>query len=340
MPDFRYTAVDGAGARVSGVLAGASEIAVVSELEAKRLTPIRVEPQAERKARSGVSKRALAGSYRQLSDLLRAGVPLMRSLNLLARQKSKPRLAAVYKDLADAVSDGGEVSDAMAARSDVYPKVHVAMVRAGERGGFLEQVLARLAQFVEAQAELQAKIGGSLVYPAFLVGVGVVVLSVIFGVFVPMFREGAFSRLEELPTITVVVFAISDAIAKRGPITAVILAAVGFGVWRLSRRPDVRRQITVFQTRAWIVGPLVRSLAVARFCRLLGTMEANGVPLLQAMQIARDAAGNVLLEEAIDSSIESVRSGAELAPPLAESGLFDDDVVEMIAVGEAAGTEE
>lgn len=336
MPSFVYQALDPTGTRVSGVLAGASQAAVLTELEAKRLTPIQVAEQAPRRRR-GVSKRALAASYQQLADLLRAGVPLMRSLTLLARQKSKPRLAAVYKELAEHVGDGGEISEAMAQRPDLFPKVHVAMVRAGEKGGFLEQVLQRLAQFVQAQAELQAKVLGSLAYPAILVGVGVIVLSVIFGVFVPMFREGAFTGLAELPTITVVVFAVSDAVTAYGPFTAIGLGAIAFGLHRLARRPDVRRALATAQTRGPVIGPLTRALAAARFCRMLGTMEANGVPLLAAMQIAKDAAGNLLMEEAIDAAVAAVRSGEPLAPPLQRSGLFAEDVVEMIAVGEEAG---
>jgi len=337
VPNFAYQALNQAGARVSGVLAGASQAAALAELERKNLTPLRLTEQREQRRRGGVSARALAGGYQQLADLLRAGVPLMKALTLLGRQKSKPKLAAAFRSLADHVGEGGEVAEAMAERPEVFPSVHVAMVRAGERGGFLEQVLARLAQFVEAQAELHSKVLGSLAYPAFLVGVGAIVLAVIFGVFVPMFREGVFTRLDDLPWITSFVFAISDAVSQHGLITAAMLGIAGAGLWRAGKRPDVRRWIATAKTYAPVIGPLTRALATARFCRLLGTMEANGVPLLTAMQIARDAAGNPLLEDAIDEAVAAVRSGEALAPPLGRSGLFGEDVVEMISVGEAAG---
>ncbi len=327
--------MDSAGARVTGALAAATESAVLAELESRRLTPVRVAPRKEKRG-GGVSARALGTAYAQLSDLLRAGVPVMRCLTLLGRQKTKPALAAAFRDVADRVADGSEVSEAMQDHPRVFPSIHVAMVRAGEQGGFLEDVFEQLGLFVLAEAELKGKVVGSLIYPTILVGIMLVVVGVIFTVFVPMF-EPMFARIEQVPTITKIVFAISDAVVSYGPVTAIVVGAVAFGCYRLSKRADVQRGIAIVRTRAPVIGPLTRALATARFCRLLGMMESGGVPLLNAMKISRDAAGNVLMEEAIDEAIESVRGGDQLAPPLAKSGLFPEDVVEMISVGEAAG---
>lgn len=337
MPTYEYIAIDGGGVRVAGALAGPSEQAILAELESRRLTPVRVRAQAERAGWSrGISARRLGMSYQQMADLLGAGVPLMRSLSLLGRSKSSPALSRVYRELGEQVAEGAELAEAMASRPRVFAPVHVAMVRAGEKGGFLEQVFERLAGFVLGQAELRSRVMGALIYPMFLVGAGVIVLAVIFSVFVPKFRV-QFERLDELPVVTRVVLAISDALTTYGLVTLAVAAVVGAAVWMWARRPSAQRQMNIWKTRAPVVGPIVRSLAVARFCRMLGTMEANGVPLLDALRIARGAAGNVLLEEAIDEATEAVRSGSPLGEPLGRSGLFDEDVVEMIGVGESAG---
>jgi len=139
-----------------------------------------------------------------------------------------------------------------------------------------------------------------------------------------------------MPPITVLLFAVSEAVTSKGPLTALVLGVLGVVLWRLGKREDVGRALTVAKTRAPVLGPLVRNIAVARFCRTFGTMLANGVPVLAAMRIAEDAAGNALLKEAVADAAESVRAGESLAVPLGESGLFDEDVIEMIAVGESA----
>ncbi|USN98208.1 MAG: type II secretion system F family protein [Phycisphaeraceae bacterium] len=337
MPTFEYIAIDAHGARTTGVLAGNSEQAVFAELESRQMTPVKLAEQAEHADRGGVGTRQLATVYAQMADLLRAGVPLLRALTLLSRQKSRPRVASVFRRLAERVSDGGELADAMAEQPGVFRRVHVAMVRAGEKGGFLEDVFKQLGQFVLSEAELKSKIVGGLIYPCVLVTVGSGVLGVIFGFFVPMFRKGMFSRLDKLPGITEFVLGVSDLVSHYGLILLALVIAGVVTLWRLRKNEDVRRRASVLRTRAPVLGPLTRALAAARFCRLLGTMESNGVPLLTAMTIARDAAGNALMEDAIDEAIEAVRAGDPLAGPLGTSGLFGEDVVEMISVGEAAG---
>lgn len=338
MASFEYTALTISGQRVAGVLAGASEQAVLAELESRALVPVTIREQPAPRGGLGrrVPRRLLALSYQQVGDLLKASVPLLRALKLLAGRKSRPRLAAVFKELADGVSEGTELAELMSQRPDVFPRIHVAMVRAGEKGGFLEAVFHRLSQFVMAQADLQSKVLGNLFYPALLVIFGTGVLGVVFGVFIPMFRP-MFDRMEgRLPLVSKVVFSLSDLISTFGlPFLAVVLVGMVM-VWRLSKQAAMARRLTAARTWMPVLGPLVRSLAAARFCRMFGTMLANGIPVLTAMQIAKEAAGNLLMEEAIDRATESVRAGQGIAGPLGESGLFPDDVVEMISVAETA----
>ncbi len=324
---------------MTGEIAAASEQAVLIELESRKLTPVAIRAGAVKRGNRWrmrrVSVRKLGETYGQLADLLHAGVPLLRALKLLAGRKSQPALGMVFRELAEAVEKGSDLATVMEEKPEAFPDVHVAMVRAGEKGGFLEKVLGRLSAVVIAQAEMRSKLIGNLVYPTVLAVMGVAVGLVIFGVLVPKFRS-VFSRMPELPTVTKMVFAVSDAVGKYGVLSAVVLAAACAGVWFGLKRPAMKERIARVLLRAPVVGQVNRTLATARFCQLLGAMLANGVPMLAALQIAKKGAGNVVLERAVEKSAEAVRSGQQLAPPLAESGLFDDDVVEMIAVGEAA----
>jgi general secretion pathway protein F len=339
VPSFEYSALTADGRRVAGVLAGPGEQAVLAELESRQLTPVSVREKASSSSSRGgrgFSLRRMGEAYGQIADLLASGVPLLRGLRLLGGRKSQPRLATVFRELAEAVEKGSELGAAMEARPEVFPTVHVAMVRAGEKGGFLDEVLAKLGQLVLKQAEMRSKIVGALVYPAILIGLGVVIGAVIFGVFVPKFRP-MFDRIQTgLPLMTRVVFFLSDLIGKYGLVTLAGVIVGGLGVRQLIKVESAGAWWERAKTRLPVVGPLIRMMATARLCRLLGTMLGNGVPMISALQIAREGTGNALMARAVDRATEAVRAGEPLATPLSESGLVDDDVIEMIRVGEAA----
>lgn len=332
---FAYVARTAAGARVSGRVTARSRDAAVADLQSRQLAPVTVRPVADRASRGGrIPARRLAGAYRQISDLLRAGVPLLRALRLLARGKADRRLAAVMGRLADAVSEGQPLAEAMAAEPGVFPDVHVAMVRAGERGGFLEPVFARLGVFVEHQADMRGRVIGQMIYPCVLLTVALGVIVFFLVVLVPQFEQNLARA--ELPGPTRLVLGTSGFVTGHWPwlLGGAILAGAGLG-WARTL-PAVRRGWAHAQLRIPRVGGLVRDLAVGRFARILGTMLENGIPLLAAMRIARDAAGNMILAEAIDRAAESVQAGETLAVPLGDSGLFSEEAVEVIAVGESA----
>lgn len=355
MPSYQYTAITPAGDRVAGELAAANEQAVLAELESRSLTPVSLATGApgtgatrlgRLRARRPASGRQVGASYTQLADLLRAGVPLLRGLRLLAAKRSAPALARVWGQVADAVASGSDLAEAMnganatlgaEGRRPLFAPIHVAMVRAGEKGGFIEEVLARLGRLILAQADLRARVIGSLIYPAILVVAGVLVLGVIFGVFIPMFRAN-YDRMP-LGLLTRTVLGMSTLVREYGWLCVAVGVLGGAGLWRLASRPAVRARLAEARLRLPVIGPLARSLAAARFCRILGTMLANGIPLLAAMQIARDASGDPLMERAVDDATEAVRAGQPLAPPLGAAAggrVFEEDVIEMIAVGEQA----
>jgi general secretion pathway protein F/type IV pilus assembly protein PilC len=334
---FRYIAVSTAGARVQGEIAAPNEQAVLAELEVRQLTPVKVEARAERAAMgSKVPVRHLAEAYGQVADLLRAGVPLMRALKLLANLKSRPNVARAFAKLAESVEKGSDLAAAMEEQQGVFATVHVAMVRAGERGGFLDQVMARLARLVTAQADLRAKVVGNMIYPGVLATVGTLVGVMIFVFMVPPFRDQLTALKGGLPTITRVVFGVSDLLTSLWWVTVLVAVAAVLAWWRLSKVEAAKEWIAARLPRMPVVGALLRAVVAARVCGLMGSMLANGVPLLSALAIAREGAGSRPMANALADAMERVRQGQGLSQPLAASGMLDPDVVEMIAVGEGA----
>ena len=337
MTVFAYSARDTTGRKVDGRLEAATRQAVVSELHGRGLSPIRVREAVQVRTRKRkIPVRRLARAYVQLSDLLGAGVPILRSLELLGRGKADPRLAEAMTKVTERVSDGDRLADAMQSLPDSFPPIHVAMVQAGERGGFLKEVLGELGSFLEHQADRRSTVLGNLIYPTILmmVGLGIIVAAMVF--FVPKF-ETYFAGMD-LPLPTRILLGTSGFLTTWWPMLLVFLIGMVGSWFFLRRMPEVQRKIALFQLRAPVAGSLTRALAVARFTRMLGTLLENGIPMLAAMRISRDSAGNVLLVEAIDEAADAVGAGESLARPLGASGLFDEDVVEMIMVGESSNT--
>jgi len=335
MATYAYIARDASGARQEGKLAAASEQAVLAELHGRDLAPVRVNAVREMpRLRRAVSTRQLATVYTQLADLLRVGMPLLKALELLGRNKSNPRLAGVIAEIAEELSGGARIADTMADRPEIFPPIQVAMIRAGEQGGFLEQVFARLGSFLENQADMRARVVGNMIYPVVLLFVGLAIVLAALVFFVPKFQT-FYARIE-LPLPTKILMA-SSTLLTRYWLGLLVGGVVAFfaGSWAL-RRPGVRQAFARWQLRLPMIGPLIASMAIARFTRILGTLLGNGVPMIPAMQISRDAIGHPLLAVAIDEAVEAVRAGERLAAPLGDCGMFPDDVSEMIAVGESA----
>ena len=335
VPSFSYVARDSSGNRVKGRLDAASEAAALNDLATRGLAPVRVDAAQAVRVRGGrVSVRQLARAYQQLADLLRAGVPLLKALQLLGRGRSNPRLSQVMAGIADEIAQGERLADAMSRHPRIFPSVQVAMVRAGERGGFLEQVMARLGTFLVHQADVRARVVGNLIYPMVLlvVGMGVVLAALVF--FVPKFKD--YYKKVELPVPTKILLGLSDALVYWWPLMLFLAAILAVGVVWARRNARMQRIAADAIITLPVIGPLLRGIAAARFARTLGTLVENGIPMIAAMQISRDAAGHPALAEAIDHAIEAVRSGESLARPLSASGFLEEDVIEMVSVGESA----
>jgi general secretion pathway protein F/type IV pilus assembly protein PilC len=347
MPDFTYEALAKTGTKSTGTLTANSEREAALILDGRGLFPVRIALAKNQAAGGGalsfgkrVKGRQLATMYSQMADLLHSGVPLLRSLELLERQSVNPTLQAVLRDVRARVADGTGLAQAMAFHPNVFNELAVSMVRAGQEGGFLEDVLKRIATFVEHQEDIKAKVVGALAYPAFLAFAGLAVLNILIIFFVPKF-EKIFEKLKEkgeLPVMTQYLMAFSHFLQGYWWVLGgmIIGAIVLFRRW--ARSPGGRMVVDRVRIRLPLFGPVFLGLALARFCRILGTMLHNGIPILKALHIAKDSTGNKVLTAAIDKSAENVTAGAKLADPLRKSGYFPGDVVEMITIGEEANT--
>ncbi len=346
MPDFTYTARTLTGQKVTGKLSAGTKRDALTQLGQQQLFPLEVVPA---KAAGlglklgwgrGVSAQVLATTYGQLADLLRSGVPLLRSLKIVLKQSRHAGLTAVFGSIVEQVEEGASLADAMARHPKIFNDLAVSIVRAGGEGGFLEEGLEQVADFTEKQQELKSRTLGAIAYPVFLCVVGVLVVSGLMIFLVPSF-EGLFARLRErgeLPVVTEWLLWASDTLQNYG--IWILLVGLGFGAWAYTQAQTEagRRLVDTIKIRIPIAGAIFLHLAVARFCRVLGTLLHNGVPIIRSLEISSGSTGNVVLAKSIHDAAENISSGQTLSKPLAASGHFPVSVVEMIAVAEEANT--
>lgn len=340
MPEFAYIARDLTGNRVEGTLAAGTEREVVAALSGRNLFPLKVAssdgraPGAQSSPR--VRARIMASTYGQLAALLGSGVPLLRSLEVLREQTPHKNLGVVLEDVHSRVQEGNNLADAMARHPRAFGELATSIVRAGGEGGFLEEALDRLAKFTEQQDELKSRVVGALVYPMLLMGLGTIVVNVLIIFFVPKF-ETLFARLRErgeLPIITDWLLSLSAIMQSYGIFLLLGLVGIGFIIQKRLQTDEGRAWLDKWRLKVPVASGIYLSLAVSRFCRVLGTLLANGVPIVRSLEISADSTGNRVLSGAIREAAENISAGEALAAPLAESGKFPPDVVEMIAVGE------
>lgn len=340
MPDFTYEALASSGQRTTGVLTAGSEREVLGLLDSRGLFPLKIEA-AKKSAKSSwstgkVKSRIVAGLFSQLADLLRSGVPLLRSLEILERQSSQPNVQEIIRDVHLQVADGMNLADALTRHPGAFSELAVSMVRAGQEGGFLEDVLERIAVFSEHQEDLKAKVIGALAYPVFLMGVLIIVLNVVVIFVVPLFGP-MFKRLEEkgeLPALTIGLITVSEFMQSYWWVAAGAVVALVLWLKNWSRTESGRMKLDALRLKLPLAGTLYRSFALSRFTRILGTLLHNGIPILQSLRIAKDSTGNRVLALAIDQAADNVTAGDSLAKPLGACPYFPRDIIEMVSVGE------
>jgi general secretion pathway protein F/type IV pilus assembly protein PilC len=347
MPQFDYVARNFDGQNVAGSLAAGSKREVLAALAKKALFPLTVTPVdgATTKAASRqlpawlrrVRADDLASCLTQLSDLLTNGVTLLDALHLLAEQTVNPLLAEVMADVRDRVADGSTLDQALALHPRIFSELTISMVRAGSEGAFLEEALQQISQFLRLQEELKSRVISALMYPLLLMTGGTVVTLVLVVFFVPKFQD-LFDRIERrgngLPWATHILLGTSDFLLGYGAFVVFPVGGVVYGAHRLLKRPQGKEWLDRIKLRLPVFGPIFHDTAVARFCRVLGTLLRNGVPILKSLQISSESTGNRQLGKAILQSAENVSSGETLSAPLAASGLIPLPVMAMIRVAE------
>lgn len=285
-----------------------------------------------------VTPKMLENFTRLLSSLLAAGVPLSRALVILHKEASAPAAKEKWKGVHDRVIDGMSLADAMAQSPETFPRVYVAMVQAGETGGFLDLVLAQIADFQAREKDLRGKVMTALLYPVILLVLALAVLIFLLVFFIPRFQTIFTGFGAELPLITQLIVGASDALRSYGLFiaAAVLVGAYMIRAWFTSEQG--RRVWEGLILRAPVIGPLVAQFAMARFCRMLGTLLGAGVPLINGLNVARKSIGNQILVDAVAHSIDRVKEGDSLGPSLGDCReLFSGATLEMISVAEESG---
>jgi general secretion pathway protein F/type IV pilus assembly protein PilC len=342
MPTFAYRARNATGEEVRGTLVADTTSAAARMLGDRALLPVHLEQAqtAERSLLTGRARRVKLAKvgmmYEQLADLLRAGVPLLRALTVLSAQSASPALARVLREVHEDVSGGDSLADAMQKHPYAFPELHASMVKAGEKGSFLEDVLSRLADFVSRQDALRNKFIGAMMYPCILLLGAVAAVVFIMTFVVPGIRSVLEGQRQPWPTR--IVFGISDGITEHYLVIIALVTVAVVGVMAYLRSARGRQLRARLQLRLPAFGKVYTMVALCRFCRVFGTLLMNGIPILQSLRIAKDSTGNPVLSEAVERAAENVRHGEPLAAPLAASKVFPPVIVDMIAVAEESNT--
>jgi len=349
VPVFEYRAVDGAGRSLKGFVDAESARAARLQLRSDGVFPTELREGAAGAAQAaersrfelhlpsfGVSLTDQALATRQLATLVGAGVPLLSALGAVSEQSDNARLKAEFGRVRDRVNEGATLADAMAA-GPVFSDLYTSMVRAGEAGGALEGILERLAHYLESQVRLRNKVSAILVYPIFMLFFTLIVVGVLVTFVLPQITNLLDSLDQDLPVYTEIVIRSAEWVRAYWWILAIAAFAAFAGFRAFVGTERGRRAWDRMLLRLPVVGRVARVVAVSRFSRTLATLLAGGIPIVRAMDVGRDVAGNVILGDAIDKARESITEGASIAAPLRQSGQFPAMVTQMIEVGEQSG---
>ena len=371
MPRYNYIAMDAHGKETKGTIEVASQNEAISRVKEMGLFPTKIvegeksqEKAPQKKAgpkaggkgkKSGlninlnikipglsgrVKAKVLTVFTRQLATLVDAGLPLLRGLRVLEKQERNSALKSILRELALAIEGGSTFSEALAQHPKVFNRLYVNMVKAGELGGVLEVALRRLAEFSEKAQKIKGKVKAAMFYPIAVTIVALGILILLLTYVIPKFQlvfVGMLGPNEKLPTFTLIVMGISNVVKDH-----IIWTAIGLAVFVVLFLLFIK---TKFGRWAWdsfklkvpLIGPVVRKVAISRFTRTLGTLISSGVPILQALTIVRETAGNVVISNAVSLVHESVKEGETITAPLEGSGVFPPMVVSMVDVGEQTG---
>jgi type IV pilus assembly protein PilC len=360
MPTFQYEAMNSSGQEVKDVVDAADSADAISKIRGKGFFPTKVREQAGKKkvgkkkeaetaslsptrkmpfAIGGVARKQLVGFTRQLSTLQDAGLPILRSLQILEEQQKPGLLKAIIGGVVDEVEGGGTLSDAMSKYPKAFDKLYVNMVSAGEAGGVLDLILSRLADFMEKAAKLKKKVIGAMIYPAVVITIAVGVVSMIMIFVIPKFKDIFKDFGAELPAVTKVLLAMSEWFGPGHGWAFVIAFPFIWGLLiKLAKMSQGGRYaVDAAKLKIPVMGGILSKTAIARFTRTLGTLISAGVPILDAINITKETCGNEVFTKALGKVHDAIREGESFADPLRASKICDAIVVNMIDVGEETG---
>jgi general secretion pathway protein F len=344
MPEFSYKAIKGSGELVQGTLVAETEPALLAQLRRMGCMPIHVSSKEGATAarwswltRKGLSSQDRLIFARQLATLVRAGIPLDRSLTLARDLAEKPALRAVIDGTLKQLRSGQSLAQSLAANEHFFPPLYVAMVRAGEASGMLPAVLDRLVEFEEFSAELRGYLLSALIYPVLLLTVGGVAIAFLLGFVVPRFAQIFQEAGKELPLPTQVLMDISQAFRNYGWLAVLLIAGAIIVAVRWVRTESGRLQWDQWRLKAPLLGDVSLKLEIARFAKTMGTLLAQAVPIISALRLTREVLSNHRVAAAVEPLIQGVKRGQGLATPLAETGLFPALAVQLMALGEQTG---
>jgi type IV pilus assembly protein PilC len=375
MPKYNYVAMDSHGKESKGTLEVGSQNEAIARVKEMNLFPTKIVeidkakdkpdkkagPAAKAGAKAGakgkgkgfsmnlnikipglggrVKSKVLTTFTRQLATLVDAGLPLLRGLRVLQKQERNPTLKSIIDELAVSIEGGSTFSEGLAQHPKVFNRLFVNMVKAGELGGVLEVVLNRLSEFMEKAQKIKGKVKAAMFYPIAVLIVATGILSILLVYVIPKFKDVFAGMLEGqgLPGFTLFVLAISDTVKDHFVYTVIGIAVFVVAFMLFVRTKFGRHAFDKFKLKVPAIGPVVSKIAISRFTRTLGTLVSSGVPILQALTIVKETAGNVIIANAVNSVHESVKEGETITAPLEASGVFPPMVISMVDVGEQTG---
>ena len=346
MATFAFSGRTRSGENVTGERIGDTMDAVVAALRREQIQVTRIQPtqakqgavaQARKLKAKKVPSKNLAVFTRQFSVMIDAGLPLVQCLDILGNQEDHKYFAQVILATRSEVEGGKSLAEAMKGHPKVFDSLFCNMIAAGEAGGILDTILKRLATYIEKAVKLKSQVQSAMIYPIAVITIACVVIGVILWKVIPTFASLFAGLGAELPLPTRVVIALSNNLVRFMPFIIVGFVATGWGFRTYYATENGRRVIDRIVLKMPILGPIMRKIAVARFCRTLSTLMSSGVPILDGLDITARTAGNAIIEDAILTTRKSIERGETIAAPLKETGVFPGMVVQMIGVGEATG---
>ena len=345
MPTFAFSGRTRGGETINGERAADNADAAVAALRREQILVTRIAPAKEKaaagkkagKVNKKVSSKNVAVFVRQFSVMIDAGLPLVQCLEILGNQEEDRNFAATILQTRSDVESGASLADAMQKHPKVFDALFTNMIAAGEAGGILDTILKRLATYIEKAVKLKSQVKSALIYPIAVIVIAVLVVGVILWKVIPTFAA-LFSGLgAELPLPTRVVIGLSDFLVAFMPFIIVGIVAIGWGVRQYYSTTAGKTVIDGIMLKLPILGLILRKIAVARFCRTLGTLLSSGVPILDGLDITARTSGNSVIEAAVLRTRTSIERGETISAPLKETGVFPAMVTQMISVGETTG---